>query len=248
MSRPASYAEVKNFITTYNVVCRLFGRRDGCFDVHLVKEDGRLLEVCFAPGFEHRRPWYIGDDQAAESRYEAGHLFIRDQQGFEMEFVDLADKGREIRNEAIAHYLNRIADELQPYEDRLRAAWTRVVGCDAADRESSTAQQLTLLRNFCRQTNEAVGARVPDVARVLGLSTSTLDSFSPYVRSRGKPQESFELMVWFSDEAPASFLRNVGKYRSFNQSQWRRLGWKGFDRPKSGVQQSPASMTEGAPS
>lgn len=104
--------------------------------------------------------------------------------------------------------LNDIARAIQPHEAAWRAAWEQLLAPD------SRVGEIEKLREATAALNREVELRIPDVARVTGNNVDAL-------RCGLRPAD--DLSCWFGCSPlrpPSEFLRNVARYRSFNERYW----------------------------
>ena len=100
--------------------------------------------------------------------------------------------------------LHAIADSLEAAQKDWKLAWAGMDGADALD-------STKLLKLTCKALNAKIEARIGEIAQLTGNNEDTL-------RSGLGPKSDLE--VWFSNDEPVQFLRNVSVYRSFNVVFW----------------------------
>lgn len=221
---PLTVGGVERFLRRRGVVGHPFAKGDG--QAFEFKFDGNL-EIFWGPSFDRRRPWYVSEDQAAAARIIKGVLILEDQQGFKMAFKTWPGAlprglGVVLNEEEVAEALGEIADAIQPQEDALNGAWSALLALSGLDGWKG-------LIEACAAANAAIEPYVERIARLTENSTSSLRSFSPAIRGGSLGGSGPEVAVWFNDRFPASFLRNVARYRSFDEGYWPKRGWRGYE-------------------
>lgn len=227
-ARPLTVERIKRFISGGSVVVHPFAK--GVGEPFEFKIDGGNLEVYFGPRFDRLRPWYVGEDQAEAARIVNGVLLVDDQQGCLMAFKKGPGAlprglGVVLNEEEVAEGLNEIADAIQPQEDALLTAWSAL-------RSLPTLDGWNGLVAACAAANAAIEPHVERIAKLTENSTSSLRSFSPALRGLSVGGCGREVAVWFNDRFPASFLRNVARYGSFDEAFWPQRGWQGYERDR----------------
>lgn len=226
--RPLTLSRVERFLCGAGVVGHRFAK--GAGQEFAVKLDGGNIEIYWDPSSGRPRPWYVSEEQAAGARIIKGVLIVKDQQGFVMAFkkglgVLPRGLGVVLNEEEVAEGLNEIADAIQSQEDALLRAWIALRSLSGLDGWNG-------LVKACAAANAAIEPHIERVARLTENSTSNLRSFSPEMRGVSLGGSGREVSVWFDDRFPASFMRNVALYRSFDEGYWQQCGWRGYERDR----------------